>query len=240
MMKKIYLIDDNSKGQQAAYGASFVQDGGYDDVLCHLEQVNKDFDVSTLAGAACIMIHDSLEDFVDGHFVETSHTAQDNIIQFAETNHIPYVCFSDGHEPMGEFDSASNLVRLKKSVFYARLTDFLDCYRSDGRIEFKVLAYGKNFQRYLLETMVKSLFLKFSGKQPTDTLTLADVMPKDRNEPAYLAQIIDLAQPTVGITYENLLDAIEDETLTVEVFKQQINQIFQSVSKYGKNTHTWQ
>jgi hypothetical protein len=186
------------------------------------------------------MIHDSLEDFVDGHFVETSHTAQDNIIQFAETNHIPYVCFSDGHEPMGEFDSASNLVRLKKSVFYARLTDFLDCYRSDGRIEFKVLAYGKNFQRYLLETMVKSLFLKFSGKQPTDTLTLADVMPKDRNEPAYLAQIIDLAQPTVGITYENLLDAIEDETLTVEVFKQQINQIFQSVSKYGKNTHTWQ
>jgi hypothetical protein len=88
--------------------------------------------------------------------------------------------------------------------------------------------------------MVKSLCLKFSGKQPTDTLTLADVMPKDRNEPAYLAQIIDLAQPTVGITYENLLDAIEDETLTVEVFKQQINQIFQSVSKYGKNTHTWQ
>lgn len=238
-MKKLYLIDDDSKNQRTSYGASFVNDGVYADILCHIEKVNEDFDLCGVSEAACLMVHESLEDYVDGHFLPTSHIAQDNLIHFADTNSIPYVCFSDGHEKIGDFDSSGNIVALKKSEFYGRLKHFLDFYRDKGTIDLRLLAYGKNYKKHEFERWIKSLYLKISRKQSTDRLTLSDVMPKDNHEPQYLKNIIDGAQPAVGIDYNDLLDAIEDDDLTVGEFKRNINHIFNSISKYGTNTHTW-
>lgn len=236
----IYLIDDDSKNQRVAYGASYINDGLYDDILCHLEKVNPDLDLSLLSGASYVMVHESLADFINGQYDDTSHIAQDNIIHYADKNNIPYVCFSDGHAPIGIFDSNNNIVCLKKSTFYARLQDFLDYYKASHNIEPRILAYGREFQKYIIEKLIKSLFLKFSHKSPTDRLMPADVMPSKANEPEYCKQIINLAQPAIGIGYDDLLDDIEDNDITVGEFKQHVNKIFNSVSQYGTNTYTWE
>ncbi len=69
-MKSILLIDDNSRMQRQSYGASFVDDEIFESILHHMERVNKDFDLSILDDYRCVMIHDSLEDFINGSFDE--------------------------------------------------------------------------------------------------------------------------------------------------------------------------
>ena len=75
-MKSILLIDDNSKKQRQSYGASFVDDEVFESILNHIECVNKDFDLSILDEYGCVMVHDSLEDFIDDSFNENSHVAK--------------------------------------------------------------------------------------------------------------------------------------------------------------------
>ena len=65
-MKKLVLIDDNIEHQREAYGASFVDNEEYSDCLIHIEKVNSQSDLSFLNDVACVMIHDSLADFIDG------------------------------------------------------------------------------------------------------------------------------------------------------------------------------
>ena len=89
-MKSILLIDDNSKMQRQSYGASFVDDEVFENILHHIECVNKDFNLSILDEYGCVMIHDSLEDFINGSFDENSHVAKDLIVEYLDDHQIPY------------------------------------------------------------------------------------------------------------------------------------------------------
>lgn len=242
-MKKIVLIDDNSKKQRIAYGASFVDDEEYNDILSHYEKVNCDTDPSFLKGCVCVLIHDSLEDYINGEFNQHSHIAKDIIVKYLDDYSIPYVCFSDGHQSIGEYDPNKNLVSIKKSDFYNRLKYFLDYYRTEEIIQFHILAYGRNFQKELILRHVKALFQKLGDKRSDDLLSSADVMPvktgDSTTESAHLEEIILLAQPAIGYTYKDILNYIDDEEITVGEFRQRINKILDSISRNGKNTYTW-
>lgn len=239
-MNPILLIDDNSKRQRQIYGASYVDDEVFESILHHIECVNKNFDVSMLDGYECVMIHDSLEDFIDGSFNENSHVAKDIIIDYLDRSQIPYVLFSDGHESTGVYDLSNNLVSLKKSEFYSRLKYFLNNYINESVIQFHILAYGPNYQKTLLTKFVKALFQKFDTKSMTEVITISDVMPSNSEEKHYLEEIINLSQPAIGLDYNDVLDYIEDNEITVRDFKFKINRILTSFSKYGKNTYTWE
>lgn len=239
-MKPILLIDDNSKGQRQSYGASFVDNDIFGSILHHIEQINNNFDVSILDKYECVMIHDSLEDCLNGSFNEHSHIARDLVIEYLDEHLIPYVLFSDGHESTGVYDLSNNLVRLKKSDFYSRLEYFLNCYVNENTICFHILAYGRNYQKLLVTRWVKALFQKFDSKSAEEDITLSDIMPSNREEAHYLEKIIEISQPAIGVDYYDILDYIEDHHITVSDFKLRINKILSSISKYGKNTYTWE
>lgn len=239
-MKSILLIDDNSRMQRQSYGASFVDDEIFESILHHIERVNKDFDLSILDEYRCVMIHDSLEDFIKDSFDENSHVAKDLIIKHLDDHKIPYVLFSDGHESTGVYDLSHNLVSLKKSDFYSRLRYFLNSYINESVLQFHILAYGPNFRKALVTRYIRALFQKFANKNPDDIITIYDLKPSNSEEDHYLEEIINLSQPTLGMDYNDILDYIEDNEISVREFKLKINKILGSVSKYGKNTYTWE
>lgn len=234
----IYLIDDNSKGQRVGYGAIYIDEGLYDDILTHIEKMNGATDVSFLSKARLIMIHDSLEDFENGEFVEKSQRAKHNIVDLAQNNNILIVNFSDGHN-IPVMDSEGNIAQLKKADFYYRLKDFLEDYKEFGTIDLKILAYGKNWKSVLLKEEVKNFYNKICYKKNDDILCIKDVLPL-KDEPNYLKNIIDTySQPAIGKSYKEIIDYIEDDEITVGEFKHRIDKILISVNKYGKNTYTW-
>lgn len=236
----IYLIDDNSKGQRIEYGASYIDGGQYNDILIHIEKMNGSTDVSFLYNAKLIMIHDSLEDFENGIFVEKSQRARHNIVDIAQNNNIPLVYFSDGHI-VTEMDSEGNITQLKKADFYYRLKEFLENYKESGVLELKILAYGKNWRTLLLKEEIKKFYNKISHKKNDEILNIRDVLPTNKiSEQNYLSNIIEIySQPNIGKSYNEILDYIEDEQITVGEFKQRIDKILISINKYGKNTYTW-
>lgn len=240
-MAVFILIDDNSKGQRETYGASFIDDNLYSSILSHYEHFNANSDLSFLNTAKCLFIHDSLEDFIDGAFDEHSHKAKDNIIDYLDQHKIQYVCFSDGHySSIGKYDSDNNIVELKKSTFYGRLESFLKEYSITKEIQLHILAYGENYKKEIMTRNVRSLLQKYSTKRPEEIITLADVMPSSSEEPHYLEEIINMAQPKIGIDYDGVLDYIEDNDVTILDFTSKIKQILNSVSRYGKNNYTWE
>ena len=239
-MKSILLIDDNSRMQRQSYGASFVDDEIFESILDHIERVNKNFELSILDDYRCVMLHDSLEDFINDSFDEKSHIARDLIIEYLDDHQIPYVLFSDGHESTGVYDHNYNLVSLKKSDFYNRLRYFLEYYINETILQFHILAYGNNFRKALVTSYIKALFQKFDTKNPNDRITIQDLMPSNSGEEHFLEEIINISQPKLGMDYNDMLDYIEDNEISVRDFKLKINNILGSISKYGKNTYTWE
>lgn len=239
-MTPILLIDDNSKNQRQSYGAAFVDDEVFESILHHIERVNKDFDLSILDKYGCIMIHDSLEDFINDSFDENSHVAKDLILEYLDNHHIPYVLFSDGHESTGVYDLSHNLVNLKKSSFYSRLEAFVKEYSKNNKILLHILAYGENYIKEIMIRNVRYLLQKYGSKCPNEIISLGDVMPSSDKEPHYLEEIINMAQPKIGIDYEGVLDYIEDNEITINDFTARIKQILNSISRYGKNNYTWE
>lgn len=239
-MADIILIDDNSKGQRQVYGASFIDDELYSSIIAHYERFNASSDISFLSDAKCVFIHDSLEDYINGSYNEHSHKAKDIIIEFLDVNNIPYVCFSDGdYSSIGQYDSDNNIVELKKSTFYSRLESFLKEYSNSNKIQLNILAYGENYKKEIMLRNVRSLFQKYSTKRPDEIITLRDIMPSTGEEPHFLEEIINMAQPKIEIDYNGVLDYIEDNDVTVLDFTSKIKQILNSVSRYGKNNYTW-
>ena len=236
----IYLIDDNKQEQRMEYGASYIDEGQYDDILIHIEKTNGSTDVSFLCNAKLIMIHDSLDDYENGGFVENSRHARHNIDDIAQNNNIPLVYFSDGHI-LTKMDSEGNVTQLKKADFYYRLKDFLEDYKEYGVFELKILAYGKNWRNILLKEDVKNLYKMISNKKNSEILNIGDVLPTAKiSEPNYLSNIIEIySQPNLGKSYYEILDYIDVEQITVGEFKQRIDKIMISFNKYGKNTYTW-
>ena len=82
---------------------------------------------------------------------------------------------------------------------------------------------------------------KISNKKNDEILYIRDVLPTSKiSEPNYLSNIIEkYSQPNLGKSYNEILDYIEDEQITIGEFKQRIDKILISINKYGKNTYTW-
>lgn len=235
-MKKIVLIDDNSKNQREVYDASYVDNETYSDCLFHIERVNCQSDLSFLDNASCVMIHDSLEDYINGEFSSDSHKAKDRIEDIIQSRDLPYVLFSDGHGMSADWreDMPNVVFSIKKSEFYRHLKDFLDHYRETQEIDLRIIAYGKDFLKQMISRWSLSIIAKLADTHDDETLDASKI---DRRS---LRLIIENSQPKIGVSFDDIMCNIEDGEITSGALRRNINNILSSVKKYGKNIISWE
>ena len=234
-MNKILLIDDNSKNQREVYDAAFVDEEEYSDCLSHIEQVNSQSDLSFLDDVSCVMIHDSLEDYVNGEFKSDSHKAKDRIEDAIQSKNLPYVLFSDGHGMDADWrENMPNVVfSIKKSEFYRHLKSFLDNYRKTGKLDMRLIAYGKDFLKQLMSSWCQAFIIKLADTPDDEVIDTSKV---DKHS---LRLIIENSQPKVGVSFNDVMCDIEDGNITAGYLRNNVNNILSSVKKYGKNISSW-
>ena len=226
-MNKIILIDDNQSNLREIYGASFVDLEEYEDCLFHVEQLNENSDFSFLDDAACVLLHDSLEDYVDGKYVSGSRKAKE-LIWNKIKDKIPYVKFSDGHSIIGDWNPFErNVVRsIKKSEFYRNLKGFLDTYRESSHIDLRLIAYGSDYEKRELVVLLQKVFDELKNVNDKETLTFSFV------DTDLLERFFKKVKHVSSLTYEKLCDSINAGKLTVSKFKAYINSLASHAIKY--------
>lgn len=234
-MKKIYLIDDNSKNQRELYGASFVDDDKYKDVLFHIEKINAQSDLSFIDNALCVMMHESLEDFIDGEFRKDSHKAKECLEEIILDRSIPYVLFSDGHAMTAEWreETPDIVYSIKKSEFYKHLEHFIINYIDSGNIDMRIIAYGKDIIKHLISKWYQSIIVSIANKGDHDMLEIGMFNNKD------LRMIVENSLPEIGLSFNDLMSKIEDGDVTIGQFRYNLNNIISNFKKYGKNISSW-
>lgn len=235
VVKKVLLIDDNSKNQREVYDAAFVDEEEYSDCLSHVEQVNSQSDLSFLDEVSCVMIHDSLEDYVDGEFKSDSHKAKDRIEDVIQSKNLPFVLFSDGHGMTADWreDMPNVVFSIKKSEFYRRLKSFLDNYRETGELDMRMIAYGKDFLKDLMSMWCQAFITKLADTPDDEAIDTSKIDKRS------LRLIIKNAQPKIGTSFDDVMCDIEDGNITAACLRNNINNILSSVKKYGKNISSW-
>ena len=226
-MNKIILIDDNQSNLREIYGASFVDFEEYEDCLFHVEQLNENSDFSFLDDAACVLLHDSLEDYVDGKYVSGSRKAKE-LIWNKIKDKIPYVKFSDGHSIIGDWNPFErNVVRsIKKSEFYRNLKGFLDTYRESSHIDLRLIAYGSDYEKRELVVLLQKVFDELKNVNDKEILTFSFV------DTDLLERFFKKVKHVSSLTYEKLCDSINAGKLTVSKFKAYINSLASHAIKY--------
>lgn len=226
-MNKIILIDDNQSNLREIYGASFVDLEEYEDCLFHVEQLNENSDFSFLDDAACVLLHDSLEDYVDGKYVSGSRKAKE-LIWNKIKDKIPYVKFSDGHSIIGDWNPFErNVVRsIKKSEFYRNLKGFLDTYRESSHIDLRLIAYGNDYEKRELVVLLQKVFDELKNVNDKEILTFSFV------DTDLLERFFKKVKHVSSLTYEKLCDSINAGKLTVSKFKAYINSLASHAIKY--------
>ena len=226
-MKKIILIDDNKSNQREFYGATFVDNEEYEDSLVHKEHLNENSDFSFLDDAACVLLHDSFEDYVDGKYVSGSQMARARINDKIK-DRIPYVVFSDGHSIIGNWNpSERNVVRsIKKSEFYRNLKGFLDAYRESSHIDLRLIAYGSDYEKRELVVLLQKVFDELKNVNDKEILTFSFI------DADLLERFFKKVKHVSSLTYVKLCDSINAGKLTVGKFKAYINSLASHAIKY--------
>lgn len=226
-MNKIILIDDNKSNLRKIYGASFVDKEEYEDCLIHIEELNENSDFSFLDDASCVLLHDSLEDYVDGKYVSGSRKARE-LVWDKIKDKISYVIFSDGHSIIGDWNpSESNVVRsIKKSEFYRNLKGFLDAYRESSNIDLRLIAYGGDYKKRELVVLLQKIIDALKNISDKEILTLSLV------DTDLLERFFKKVEHVSNLTCEKLCDSINAGKLTVGKFKAYINSLASHAIKY--------
>lgn len=227
-MKKIILIDDNKSNQREIYGASFVDRGIYEDCLVHEEKVNEDTDFSFLDGSACILLHDSLTDFLDGRYVSGSCMAKEIIMEKIQAHNIPYAMFSDGHSVVGEWSpTMPNVVRsIKKTEFYRNLKGFLDTYRESGNIDLRLIAYGNDYEKREITYLLQQIFDQLKTTDDKEILSMSYI------ESDLIERFFNKVKHVSTATFQNLCLSIEAGKVTIGKFKVYLNNLASHAIKY--------
>ena len=236
-MKKIYLIDDNLDGNRSKYGSSFVEEGKYDEVFCAIDKISVKDDLGFIDAAACVLLHKTLNDFFDGQFHEDSQKVATIIGQKQNVgDEIPLVVFSDGFtSDKGDYNPQlpNALYNLSKRAFYSRLESFVLHYRDTGEIDLRILAYGVDFEKVLVENAATVVFARLQHSTDADIVNATKVACEE------MQQIIELAQPAIGKSYNEIINDLQLNDISVKEFKNRINNILDNFQDYGKNYYTW-
>lgn len=106
----------------------------YQGVINWLQIISENDINHILSEAACILIHDSLEEKED----------KERLVAMAKINKTPYCLFSNGFAAT-IFDGDS-IKEIKKDRLYNNLLDFIKYFEKEGKIDLKLLSLGQNYE----------------------------------------------------------------------------------------------
>lgn len=150
----IFLIDDNRyEQQQKLYGADYLFDGSFKEVLTTVYKLKlneyKFILTEKLRHADAILLHNTFADADEnGSYLDNSRIIRDYLVEeIMEEESIPFVLFSGGisDTKFDDEDSPTMITGINKNVFYQNLYEFLSYHKQTNQIELKILAYGKQY-----------------------------------------------------------------------------------------------
>ncbi len=128
----IYLIDDNKYGQMSEnYKVDLTP---YQNYIIWQQTISFNEIVIVLSNVACILIHDSLEEKDD----------KERLVAMAKDKNIPYCRFSNRFAAT-IFDGNS-IKEIKKDRLYNNLLVFINHFKSEGKIDLRLLSLGQNYE----------------------------------------------------------------------------------------------
>lgn len=228
----IYLFDDTSD----LYISKYINTLEFTDVLVHVSAVSgrevKLMEPS-LRGAEWIFIHKSFKDSEGGPREVYDYVVND-IADYGDE--VPLILFSDEDRPEPQIDrDYKNLIEAyKKSVFYSRLSSFLENRRSLGEAKIDLLLYGAGVE---VEKVTES-----GGRILTSNRTKADddIISLDDFSAADMMYVINSARPNIEMEYATLTQLIEQGRISARTLRRNINGIIESFIVYGTNIHHWE
>lgn len=228
----IYLFDDTSD----LYISKYINTLEFTDVLVHVSAVSgrevKLMEPS-LRGAEWIFIHKSFKDNEGGPREVYDYVVND-IADYGDE--VPLILFSDEDRPEPQIDrDYKNLIEAyKKSVFYSRLSSFLENRRSLGEAKIDLLLYGAGVE---VEKVTES-----GGRILTSNRTKADndIISLDDFSAADMMYVINSARPNIEMEYATLMQLIEQGRISARTLRRNINGIIESFIVYGTNIHHWE
>tara|TARA_B100000767_G_scaffold14522_1_gene13914 strand:+ start:1781 stop:2512 length:732 start_codon:yes stop_codon:yes gene_type:complete len=241
----IYLIDDNQHNQRLNnYNITFIEDGVFDGYLTSLEKLEVGKSLSDtlhldfLRKADCILLHTTTEDDdKEKGFLPGSKT---NVLKIKELisqegELIPLVLFSNSMgEPKFDLEENSSYIgSLNKNLLYERLFDFLDHYKNTGKVELRIIAWGKNFASKEISKLAIEILNAIELKENSEDLKLTDLSKAIIG----FKRFVELSLPKNDI--DQILNEIEDSPMKIQDFKNKINQTTESYIQYGKNIYPW-
>jgi hypothetical protein len=230
----IYLIDDNQANQQIEkFGIRFIESNEFSEFLISKERLDINTDLSFLQTATCILLHSSTEDVVDGNFVSGSISNTTKIIKEICDNGdtIPLVLFSEQMSEIAIIPNNHYLRAIKKSTFYSNLFSFLSYFKENNLLEFKILAYGKNFKSIEITECVRLINEKLIFKNQEEVIKLKDINLR------VFKELIEMS--SIQYTFDDLIENLEDHPISIKKFIENLSYINQSFTKYGKNIYSW-
>jgi len=224
----IYLIDDNRREQQQEYNCSFLALGEYQERIKPIYKITTSEEIAFLKDATAIFIHQSFPDFnAIGATITGQTIVYDKISNlFRGDPEIPYVIFSNGiTDHTYDSENPFQIEQINKRQFYLNLKDFLDYYIAKDVIEFKILAYGKNFIAMEIAELFERIAGLFHRGEHSESAAIT----------ALNAEIILLigADPEIN---KKLTEALKNAEL-VPLYLSYIEKILQSFIRYGRNIY---
>lgn len=228
----IYLFDDTS----GLYISKYINTLEFTDVLVHVSAISggevKLMEPS-LRNAEWIFIHKSFKDS-EGGPREVYDYVVNEIADYGDE--VPLILFSDEDRPEPQIDrDYKNLIEAyKKSVFYSRLSSFLENRRMSGESKIDLLLYGAGVE---IEKVAES-----GGRILTANRTKADgdIIGLEDFSAADMMYVINSARPNIEIEYATLMQLVEQGRVSAGTLRRNINGIIESFIVYGTNIHHWE
>lgn len=230
----IYLIDDNQANQQIEkFGIQYISNNDFSEILISVERIEKNGDLTFLKSATCIFIHATTEDFVDGNFLSGSVSNTTRIIKEISDNgdNIPLVIFSEQMSEVAIIPNSQYIRAIKKSTFYSNLFDFLSFFKESNELEFKIIAFGKNYKSIEVSEYVRILTENLIFTDQEREIKLKDINLK------IFKKLIEMS--SIQFPSDVLTENLEDYPITIKKFIENLTYINQSFTNHGKNIYGW-
>lgn len=227
----IYLFDDTNP----RYIAQYINLLQYTDVIEHVSQacLNDVLQMEpALLDAEWIFIHKSFKDS-DGRPRKVFEKVSYDIAN--DGDDVPLLWFSDEDlaNPHIDEDCDNFIDGYKKSVFYSRLSKFLEDRRQTGHSKIELLLYGEGQEQLTPVVAAENLLNDLRDKDNNELVSLAELSSSD------LMHLVNTSRPQIGIEYLTIVKKIENSEMTVKEFRENIRSIAESYIVYGTNIHNW-
>lgn len=227
----IYLFDDTNP----RYISERINLQEFTDVIEHVSQAGLE-DVlilePALKEAEWIFIHKSFKDS-DGGLRRVFEKISYDIA--SDGDEVPLLWFSDEDpaEPHADEDCTNFIDKYKKSVFYSRLSAFLEDRRKTGEVNIELLLFGEGLEQRTPVVVAEKILTNLRCKDDNDKVSLSDISSSD------LMYLINTSRPQIGVEYLSIMRDVESGKISVKDFKQNIRRVAESFIVYGTNIYNW-